>query len=95
MIGETRPYELCGVHRSLEAARAVKARLVGDEYVTSRGRRHIVSTIRDMLKNCSIPDIVRFRELVDEEFDPAAARVAVFCCNELLRKRISQQRPVS
>jgi hypothetical protein len=52
-------------------------------------------TIHDMLKNCSVADIVRFRELVDEESDRATARIAVFYCNELLRKRISQQRPVS
>jgi hypothetical protein len=48
-----------------------------------------------MLKNCSIPDIVRFRELVDEELEPGTARVAVFCCNELLRKRMREQPPVS
>jgi len=63
--------------------------------MTSREKRHIMRTINDMLKNCSVADIVRVRELVDEEFDRATARLAVFYCNELLRKRISQQRPVS
>ncbi len=63
--------------------------------MTDREERHIMRWIYDMLKNCSVADIVRFRELADEEFDRATARVAVFYCNELLRKRISQQRPVS
>ena len=63
--------------------------------MTGREKRHIMRWIYDMLNNCSVADIVRVRELVDEEFDRATARVAVFYCNELLRKRISQQRPVS
>ena len=66
-----------------------------DENMTSREKRHIMRMIYGMLKNCSAADIVRVREVVDEEFDRATARVAVFYCNELLRKRMSQQRPVS
>jgi hypothetical protein len=61
----------------------------------SGDKRHVMRRIRDILRHCSIADIVRVRELVDEEFDRATARVAVLYCNELLRKRISQQRPVA
>jgi hypothetical protein len=63
--------------------------------MTGSEKRQIMRAIYNMLKNCSITDIVRVRELVDEEFDRATARVGVFYCNELLRKRISQQRPVN